>query len=327
MKFLICGVGSVGERHIRNLLSLEHDNIILYRTRFLPLRTTEQSFLSFSSLDDALSERPNAAFITNPTNLHIPVALRCAKLGCHLFIEKPLSHNLDGIDELQKIVIAKKLIVCIGFQFRFHPGLKKIKELLDEQAIGRVVHVAAHWGEYLPDWHPWEDYRKGYSAREDLGGGVILTLCHPFDYLRWLIGEISYVASLGGSLGDLTLPVEDTVDVLLQFNSGLIGHVHLDYIQRPPSHWLQITGCNGVIKWDNSDGNVHLYRTNNSSWETFSVLKEFERNNMFIDEIQHFIDCIQGSKGTSITLDDGIKSLKVVMAIKQSIREQRTINV
>lgn len=327
MKFLICGVGSVGERHIRNLLSLGCENIILYRTRALPLRTIDQLFLSFPSLDDALSEKPNAAFITNPTNLHIPVALRCAKLGCHLFIEKPLSHNLDGIDELQKIVIEKELIVCIGFQFRFHPGLKKIKELLDEQAIGQVIHVVAHWGEYLPDWHPWEDYRKGYSAREDLGGGVILTLCHPFDYLRWLIGEISCVASLGGSLGDLTLPVEDTVDVLLQFNSGLIGHVHLDYIQRPPSHWLQITGCNGLIKWDNSDGKVHLYRTNNGSWETFSVRKEFERNNMFIDEIRHFIDCIHGSKEPSITLDDGIKSLKVVMAIKQSIREQRTINV
>jgi predicted dehydrogenase len=326
MKILVCGIGSVGERHIRNLLSLGYEDIILYRMRNLPFRTLERSFPTFSSLDDALAEKPSVAFITNPTSLHLPVALKCAKAGCHLFIEKPLSHSLDGIDQLKRHVTERNLIVFVGYQFRFHPGLQKIKELLGKQALGRIVYVTAHWGEHLPGWHPWEDYRDGFSARQELGGGVILTLCHPFDYLRWLFGEISSVKTMGGSLSDLSLPVEDTVDVLFRFDSGPIGHVHLDYVQNPPAHYLQITGCSGLIRWDNSDGKVELYRSTDDNWEIFPVPEEFERNKMFIAELQHFIRCIKNRQKPLVCLDEGIKSLEITMAARQSLLEEKTIN-
>jgi len=326
-KFLVCGVGSIGERHINNLLSLGYENIILYRSRNMPLRALDKSFPTFSSLDDALAEKPSVAFITNPTSLHLPVALKCAKAGCHLFIEKPLSHSLEGIDQLKRQVTERKLIVFVGYQFRFHPGLQKIKELLAEQAIGRIVHVGTHWGEYLPGWHPWEDYRDGFSARQDLGGGVILTLCHPFDYLRWLFGEISSVKTVGGSLSDLSIPVEDTVDVVMQFDSGPIGHVHLDYVRNPPAHYLQITGCSGLIRWDNNDGKVELYRSTADNWETFPVPEEFDRNKMFITELQHFIRCIKDKQKPLVCLDEGIKSLEITMAARQSLLEEKTIKL
>jgi predicted dehydrogenase len=325
VKFLVCGVGSVGERHIRNLLELGYKDILLYRRSDLPLRTIKDTFATYTSIDKALLEKPDVALITNPTSLHMPVALRCAEAGCHLFMEKPISNNLEGTSKLKSIVNEKNLTVFVGFQFRFHPGIIKIKQLLNERTIGDVVCVHAHWGEYLPDWHPWEDYQNSYSAREDLGGGVILTLCHPIDYVQWLFGEITSVSAIAGSLSGLSVSVEDVADVLLQFKSNIIGYIHLDYVQRPKSHWLQITGCKGRIKWDNDDGIVRLYKADSECREDFPLPDGFERNTMFVNEMQHFIGCVQDREKLLVDLSDGIKTVKVVLATKQSISERRMV--
>ena len=151
-----------------------------------------------------------------------------------------------------------------------------------------------HWGEYLPAWHPWEDYRSGYAAREDFGGGVLLTLCHPFDYLRWLIGEIEGVSAMTGHRGGLDIGVEDTANVMLRFANGALGIVHLDYIQRPATHTLRITGQQGCILWDNADGGVQWYQSETEVWETERMPMGFERNELFVEEMKHFISCIEG---------------------------------
>src|SRR3989344_9307695 len=179
---LIVGFGSICRRQLRNLKTLGHKNFVLYRTSKSTLPDDEILNIPVEyDLAKALAHKPIATIIANPTALHIPVALAAARAGSHLFLEKPVSHTLDGVEELIRLTKRKGLIVQTGFQFRFHPGLLKIKYLLETNAIGPVVSVQAHWGEHLPDWHPWEDYHKSYSARVDLGGGALLTLCHPFD--------------------------------------------------------------------------------------------------------------------------------------------------
>ncbi len=121
--------------------------------------------------------------------------------------------------------------------------------------------MRAHWGEYLPGWHPWEDYRQGYSARPDLGGGVVLTLSHPLDYLRWLFGEVEALWAFTGKSSDLELQVEDTAEIGLRFANGVLGSLHLDYNQRPPGHWLEVITSQGTLRWDNLSGEVQVYRS------------------------------------------------------------------
>jgi len=319
MKFLIAGLGSIGRRHLRNLEALGMRDIVLYRTHQSTLPENElAAYPVETDLSQALAHKPDAGIISNPTSLHIDTALQAANAGCHIFLEKPVSHTLDRINELKSAVQHGGGQVLVGYQFRFHPGLEQVYQWLGEGAIGRPISVRAHWGEYLPGWHPWEDYRKGYSARSELGGGVILTLSHPFDYLRWLLGEISDLWAFSGKLSDLDLDVEDTAEIGLRFASGVIGSLHLDYNQRPPAHHLEIIGTRGTIRWDNQDGSARLFQSGSPGWQVYPAPPNFERNDLFIAQMKHFIDLVQRQAAPRCSLKDGIRALELALAAQQS---------
>jgi predicted dehydrogenase len=232
--------------------------------------------------------------------------------------------------------------VLVGFQFRYHPGLQHIARLLAEGAIGRPLSVRGVWGEYLPGWHPWEDYRQAYSARADLGGGVVLTLCHPLDYLRWLLGDLEALWAFEGKLGDLDLSVEDTAEIGMRFRSGVLGSLHLSYNQRPTIHRLEIIGAQGTIHWDNADGAVLLYRaipeeqkrtaTLSAGWESFPPPAGFERNVLFMNEMRNFLAVIHnaaipGAAIPACTLEDGIWAMQLALAAHASAQSRQLIQL
>ncbi len=329
MTILICGLGSVGRRHLRNLIALGWNDVALMRTGKSTLPDEDLGSLPVErDLASALERwQPSGVIVSNPTALHMEVALPAAEAGCHLLIEKPISDNLDRIDELRAALARGGGSVLVGYQFRFHPGLGAIRELLASEAIGHPLTTRVHWGEYLPDWHPWEDYRRAYSARADLGGGVVLTLCHPFDYLRWLFGEASYVTAEIGSRGDLGIDVEDSADILIGFETGHPANVHLNYNQRPACHWLEIVGTEGTIRWQSEDGDARWWRSAADGWQIVSPPHGFERNSMFLAEMQHFLEVIEGRATPVCGLEDGIRSLEIALASKRSAAEGRRINL
>ena len=186
MKILMIGLGGIGQRHARNIRRLMGDSVevFAYRVRGLTHEITQKltvndqanvekllDIRSYTNLDEALSTHPEAAFICNPSSLHIESATMAAKAGCHLFIEKPLSHSLDGIEELIRIVKQKELTAMVGFQLRFHPCYLKMREHLLNNDIGMPLAVKAEVGEYMPGFHKYEDYRQIYAAKNKLGGG------------------------------------------------------------------------------------------------------------------------------------------------------------
>jgi len=325
VKFLIAGLGSIGRRHLRNLRALGEQDILLYRTHQSTLPDDELMGLpEETDLRRALDHKPDAVIIANPTAFHLDVAIPAAEAGCHILLEKPVSDSLERLDELKTALQRGGGKVVGGFQFRFNPGLQRIKELLDKQVIGIPVSARATWGEYLPGWHPWEDYRQTYAARPDLGGGVVLTLCHPLDYLHWILGDAETVTAFTSQQG-LGLEVVDTAEIMIKFRSGTLASVHLDYIRRPPQHDLEVIGTQGTITWDNSDGNVHLAQIGTDGkagdWQHFSPPLDFERNHMFLDEMRNFINVIQKKAEPASTLEDEIYALKLALAAIQSGRE------
>jgi predicted dehydrogenase len=322
MKFMIAGLGSIGRRHLRNLVALGERDILLYRTHQSTLPDQELAgFATETDLAKALAQKPDAVIVANPTACHLDVALPAAQAGCHLLLEKPISDALDDkVVELQKVVVSQVLKVLVGFQFRFHPTLMQIHDLIHSEALGRPLSFRVHWGEYLPDWHPWEDYRQSYAARQDLGGGVVNTLSHPLDYVRWLFGEVASLSGTTAHVSDLELDVEDVAEITLGFESGVVGSVHLDYVQRPPEHTLAINFERGQVRWDNADGAAQVYRVDNERWETLLPPEGFERNQLFLSETAHFLAMLRGETDSRCDLSDGIKALEITRAVHESAR-------
>ncbi|MCS6908399.1 MAG: Gfo/Idh/MocA family oxidoreductase [Anaerolineales bacterium] len=324
MKFLIIGFGSIGRRHAQNLIDLGETDLLVYRTGHSTLPLEMHLDLPVETdLERALAFRPDAVIVCNPTALHLPVSLRAVRQGCHLFLEKPISHTLEGVDELQRLVEQKGVKVLVGFQYRFHPAIQTIRSWLREGKLGRPLWARVHWGEYLPDWHPWEDYRRSYSARRDLGGGVLLTLCHPFDYLHDLFGKATHVSACVGMIGDLELDVEDTAEVILHYAHRFMASVHLDYLQRPASHTLEIYGTRGKVTWNYHQGLLEFHPIDaeselGSRLLTFSVPAHSERNEMYRAEMAHFLRVIRGEEPPACSLEDGIYALRVALAAHQA---------
>ena len=327
MKFLIAGLGSIGRRHLRNLKALGVEDIIFLRSHRSTLPDEELAgYLVETEIFAALAHQPQAVIISNPTALHLDIAIPVAKAGCHILLEKPISNSLDRIEELINAAQKSGSRILVGYQFRFHPGLLRVKQLLDEGAIGKPYSAHAHWGEYLPSWHPWEDYRHGYSARSDLGGGVILTLSHPLDYFRWLLGDVEAIWAFADRLGTLELDVDDTAEIGLRFTNGLLASLHLDYNQRPSVHNLEIIGTEGIVHWDNADGRVTLCPADGIQ-QIFPVPDGFERNTLFLDELRHFLQIIHGDADPLCSLDDGIVALKLCLAALNSAKQGKLIHV
>jgi predicted dehydrogenase len=320
---LIAGLGSIGRRHLENLRALGCSQFVFYRTHQSTIGDIDlASWPVTTDWDEAVAKKPRAAIISNPTSKHLDLALSAAQAGCHLFIEKPLSHTLDGCRELAEIVRKNKLTTMIGCQFRFHPLLVSLRRQLRAGRVGEVLGAHAQWGEYLPDWHPWEDHRRSYSARADLGGGVILTLIHPLDYLIWLLGPVAHAQASVRRVPSLQTAAEDDwAEMTLRFASGAIGQVHLDYVQKPAIHQLRVWGDLGRATWDYHAGTL-LWEDLDDSRQTETVPAGFERNTMFVDEMREFLAAVQGGKPTSIPLEEGIAVLEVALAAKKSARQE-----
>jgi predicted dehydrogenase len=340
MKFLIVGLGSIGRRHFRNLIALGERDIVLLRSHRATLPDDElNGYPVETDLNEALRKhKPHAVIVSNPTALHLDVAIPVAQAGCHILLEKPISHSMDGLDALQATAEKKGSRILVGFQFRYHPTLNKAREIIQTDMLGRILTAHVRWGEYLPGWHPWEDYRQSYAARADLGGGVIVTLTHALDYLRFMLGEVDSLWSFNGHISPLELDVEDVAEIGLRFSNGLIGGVHLNYVQRPPVHQLEIVGTQGTLRWDNTDGILHFHKMpapfgSYSNLppapvtESFPPPVGFERNQLFLSQTKHFVDVAAGKAVPVCTLHDGVQALRMALAAYESQRTEKVVRL
>lgn len=330
MKFLLCGIGSIGQRHYKNLVRLGH-TVGLFRSRrattpFIEAFLLEQKKRGrpvkiFYDLEEAL--RPGAfdgVFITNPSSLHMDTALRAAERGCHLFIEKPVSHNLKGVERLRKIVKRKKLKVMVGYNLRFHPLLRRMKRMVENGAIGRPLAAAATVGSSVEAWHPWEDYRASYASTERGGGGVVLTLSHELDYLYWFFGRPKRCLAIGGKRTPLRGDVDDLVKGLLEFPGGVCASVHLDYWQRPDERTFEVMGTEGKLVWDYYNPGLALIRRSPKAKKTvWRPRRGFDRNDTFLDEIREFTGAIRSGRQPEIDLNQGIDVLRVALDFKRQL--------
>lgn len=334
MRVLVVGLGAIGQRHARNLRALRPGvELHALRRRRLPHVITEKlerddsrdvevefGLTVHETLDEALAAQPTAVFICTPSSLHMEVALAAAEAGCHIFIEKPVSHSLDGLDRLQRIADDRELVVAVGCQWRFHPGVTRLRELLHAGSLGVVRQAEIQYAEYLPDWHPYEDYRLSYAARAELGGGVVLTQIHDYDLAWWLFGAIRSVSATGGKLSDLEMDVEDTVLARLETEAGPLT-VSQTFAKRPPHRSIVIQGSNATAALDLLGGRLVIQPPIAEGL----AIPDYPRNEMFRSEVEDFLSCMETGAVPRSPLSDGAAVLRVALAVKESLLTGRAV--
>lgn len=339
MKVLFVGLGSIGQRHLRNLKKLRHDQpleVFSYRQSPSQLVIEDGSskeveslekyygFTEFDSLEKALNEKPDIAFVCNPSSMHVPTSILCANSGCHLFIEKPVSNGNDGLYELEQILKEKDLVSMVGFQTRFHLIVMETFRLLKNQQYGQVISARFNWADYLPNFHPYEDYRKGYAARNDLGGGVTFSFSHELDLIQHFFGTPQSVYALGGHLSNLEIDVDDTIAALFQCGTekrSFPVQLHLSFAQGREQREFTILLEDGVLHCDLIKAQLQFVNHKKET-KLNKGYPNFKRNDLYVAEIKHFLDCFQDRKQTQISFTESKTSLMMSLAIHQSLKTQ-----
>jgi predicted dehydrogenase len=327
MKALVVGCGSIGERHIKNLKNILNDEILACDKDTSRLKTMKEKHgaIVFDDLNKVWSLKPDIIYVCTPPSSHIKIALEAVKHGSHVFIEKPMSHSSDGIDDLLRTAEKNNLHVFVGYNFRFEKGMQIVKKMLDEKRIGTVFSARAEFGQYLPDWRPWQDYKKSYTSRKDLGGGIILDGSHEIDYMRWLLGDVDYISCFADKVSNLDVETEDIAEIMMKFKNGIICEVHLDFIRHGYSRNCEIIGEKGVIYWDFAEKTVKLYDSNKKKWDETKLPSDI--NDMYIEETKHVINTISNNNKPLIDGFDGKKTLEVALAAKKSAETNEIVKL
>ncbi len=325
---LVVGGGSIGKRHLRNLLAKRRSAAVVEprEDRRTEILAKHPGTKVFTSLEEALAQGPYlTGFICLPTAYHLDPALALARRGIHIFMEKPVSHSPDGIPELLDVLEQRKLVGMTGFCMRFFKPLQKAKELIEAGRVGRIVTARSFTGVHLPDWHPYEDYRSFYMAKKAQGGGVLLDECHAFDWMQWLCGPIAGVFSVVGTFSDLEVETDDVCEVIARFGPRTVGSIHLDMVDRSARSEVDIIGTTGTVLVDLEGHTVRASDQATRKWETFTLEPSYDR--MYIDEIDHFFACVERGGKPVVDLREGYRVQRIIDACARSSASGRWMAV
>ncbi|MDA1129419.1 MAG: Gfo/Idh/MocA family oxidoreductase [Chloroflexi bacterium] len=334
MKALVLGCGSIGMRHVDHLLRL--GDVTVEAADLSPaIRQTVESRFGvkvFSDAETALERHPDCVLICTPAESHVPVALQALDSGAHLFIEKPVSTDLDGLAGLMARAETSGKTVQVGYNLRFHPAMIKIKRMVETGLLGRVLVAHAEFGLYLDKWWPGRDYRQSYMAHADLGGGLLLDASHEIDSLMWFLGDVQEVSAMGGKLSDLEIDGADVFKVIMKMKSGAMASLHLDCLQPTYTRMYRLAGEDTSLMWDcpkgRADTSLGRLQTFDSGLGRFkSVRLRGDPQDTYVEELRDFLRCVRTGQAPLVGLEQGIRVIEVIEAIKSSIESGQTVTV
>jgi predicted dehydrogenase len=323
---LVAGAGSIGRRHMTNLRQLGVSRLAVADPDAGRAQAVvdEFSIKAFADLDEALRIfKPDVVFVCTPPAFHIEQALCGLRSGADIFVEKPLSHCLEGIDTLRAESGKLGRVVHVGYNLRFNPGIKTLKRLVDEGIAGRTLWARADVAQYLPDWRPWQDYRQSYTARRELGGGIILDASHEIDYILWLLGPPRELTCMAGRVSGLDVNVEDCATILIRLRSGAQADIHMDFAQRIASRSCVVAGDRARLEWDHAQNQVRIIRPEGAPE---LIRYDFEANQMYIAEVEDFFSCVHNRETGNRGLAESELTLEVALAALTSASEHRWVS-
>lgn len=330
MRILVVGLGSMGKRRIRNLAKLGYKDIIGFDTRNDRIREVLKQYQikSTSNLNHALKMSPDVMIISTPPDSHLIYANLAIKNGINFFSEVNLfSHD---VSEMIRKTRRKTIITVPSCTMIFHPLVKELKKLLNKKTIGNVLMIQHHNGQFLPTWHPWEDYRHFFVSRRETGGARELV---PVElvWLTHLFGEIISVNANIRKISKLDVDIDDTYQILLEFKNKILCTLTTDVISIPSFKETKIIGEKGTIFCDFKAGIIRINK--GAGWKIVNVkmgkvAKGYGGNappeELYEEEIKRFLNAIEKHIKYPHELKDELKILHVLDAAeKSSIKGKR----
>ena len=331
-KFMIIGLGSMGKRRVRNLQYLGFKDIIAFEPKQERRKDTEEKYgiQTFPTFESAIAENPDAIIISTPPNFHTKYMKKAAEVGKHFFVEASVMN--DGLDEVNEIAKKKGIIAAPSSTMRFKQSIRKLKELLDSGVIGKPLAFTYHMGQYLPDWHPWEDISKFYVGKRETGAGREM-VCFESVWLTWLFGKLDKLVCMRGKLSNLKVDIDDAYAMIYHFEKGILGTVLIEVVSRAPTRALHIMGSEGNILWNWNTSTVKWYEAKDKKWHEFKEEEKvaqpgyWAKDDMYIEEMKAFTSAVMGRGEYLYSLDDDIRILNLLLGAEKSSDEEKHMSV
>jgi predicted dehydrogenase len=334
-KILLLGLGSAGQRHLRIFKKIfknkkiqifcireTNRNLIIKDNLSTKATSSLSKFYNLKKINYRELEKLNLnlAVISNPISKHITSAIKLAKLKINLLIEKPLSHNNDKINLLNKIVKKNKILVRVGYQLRYNPGIKILKEIIKTNQLGKPISGLFYFGEYLPNMHKYEDYKKTHMSLKKQGGGAINCLSHQIDLINFLLGKPKKIISFFNKVSKLKINVEDNLHAIFFYKNLRKFTLNINFLKSPPRNFIFIEFENGSAEWDYTKKYlvIHNYKTNKVLKKNFF---KFKRNDMFEEQNREIINSIIKKRNNNNSFDTSLKTQEIISKLKNEIRK------
>ena len=327
---LIVGCGSIGQRHAQNLRKLGIEEIFALRTRKGHFQNLPDDLevVELNSENELKDSRFDFAIISNPSSLHLETVEKISDQVSGIFIEKPFSDKLHGCAETADMLSKKHVVSFVGHNLMFHPAIKGILAFINQSDLGRILNLQCQVGQWLPDWHPYEDYRKAYYARKDLGGGVSSTMIHEIHLATQFAGLPTEVFGVFSGSELLELDVDVCSDLMIRHSSMAVSQIHLDFIQKPLHRSGRISFERG---WASYDFNLNKAYGQDSSMEKPRLLwdgQDYDPNQAYLDELAEFIRYVEeGRIRHEHDAASSIGSMQVLDSLFESVSSGTPIRI
>jgi len=355
----------MGRRRLRDLTHLNEGNVILFEPDAQRCREIAAAFgvTGFTDLDEALDQKPDALSISTPPALHEPYVQKALELELHVFAEVPFILDAGTYAQIVTQTREYPAVLAPSHSIRYYPPYRLIHDLLQKESIGRPLYLEYSLGNYLPDWHPYEDYRRFYASDVRLGGAGMDMILHEVSAMQWWFGDVASVYARLSKLSSLEIQGPDNHDVLLAFANGARGFFHNDLLERGyTGRHIRIVGDMGTIEWHQNLSTIRLYQASNaqqtevpfteaSDWDAaveasrdvarilarrqassgqnpWDQNDSFSYESCYFREMRHFVEAARGTQPyTMLSIADELHTVRTFQAVVQSSQEQREIRV
>ena len=325
MNALVIGYGSIGKRHCRLLLSMgvETHNIFVADLQKTRVGEAQEAGYKIFNIGADTSKQFDIVVVASSTSSHIEVLKLIPKVSKLLYIEKPLAHNYLKVAPLARSLkrhIGNAKIV-VGYMLRQHPAVQYIKKCIEENKFGKVLKYRSECGMYLPNWHPWEDYRDFYMSDIDGGGGALLDISHEIDLSCYLIGKSNRAFGILGNLSDLECSSDDFSEIMLQHKNGAIGSISLDLIQKNTFRKTRIVLDKAEVEIDFIGKKLSI---NTGINEVMNEAFKIDGDDLYIRQYE---DALSDKGKISCSLDEALDVMQIIHAVRKSSETGAFINL